>query len=139
MCKSRPVRELDRRRNARLRSGCDNREIPLLVLHRGRHAELRANPEIAVHAGVGQRSTKRNELLAHFLVTKIELQFVLRREPIRRPSFAALPLSPNPAAHQIAIRCVAAQIAAIKIEESARNSPSDRRIRVHALGAKIQF
>lgn len=68
---------------------------------------MRTDPEIAARTAIGDRSAKWNELLAHFLVAEIALQFILRREPVGGPSFAALPLPSNPTAHQIpVISCI---------------------------------
>lgn len=101
---------------------------------------MRTDPEIAARTAIGDRSAKWNELLAHFLVAEIALQFILRREPVGGPSFAALPLPSNPTAHQIPVIRVSTQIACIEIKKTVlQHWIGIRVVREHTLRTEIEL
>ena len=85
-------------RNIRLVTWPDYRKIPGFVLHLRRKADGRSNPPVRTDTGIGQRGTTGNELLAHFLVTEVDLHTVSRRQPVVAPYLSTLSLPANPAA-----------------------------------------
>src|SRR5262249_6416307 len=96
---SRPNSYLQHRSYIALAVGCQNRERPRFVLHRGGDVEDRSQTEVHAHTGVRHRSSIWNKLTAQFLMTKRELQFVLRIEPICAPCLCALTATADPTAH----------------------------------------
>src|SRR5690348_760373 len=98
------------------------------------------HPEVGPYPAIGQRPPKRHKLLADLLVTKAELQLVLRREPVGAPCLCALTLSANPAPQQAPIVCVTIHIPAIEVEESVlKNLVWIGVIGEHSFHAKIQL
>ena len=88
------------------------------MLYPGGEAQVRTNPKIIGQAEVGQAATGRNEILADFLVSEVELQSVPRGKPIGCPRLCALALPPNPVPNQKIVVGVAALEAAVDVKKS---------------------
>src|SRR5690348_7292135 len=98
------------------------------------------HPEVGSYSAIGQRPTKRHKLLTDFLVTKAELQLVLRREPVCAPGLRALTLPAYPATHQVPVVRIAIHVSGIEVEESVlKNLVWIGVIGEHSFHAKIQL
>src|SRR4029077_17361446 len=115
----------------------NNGDEPSLVLHRSGKTEIRAQPVISSNAGVGERTSAGQKLLADLLVAEIELEAVACTEPIIGPCLRTLARAPNPTAQQIAFICIAVYPRRIKVEKARANLASQRVIRVDALDSQI--
>jgi len=80
-----------------------------------------------------------NKLAADFFVSKLELNFVPRGEPVSAPRLRPLPLPANLTAYQISIIPVSSTPGIIEIVEAVAKGASERVIRVNSFHPQIQL
>jgi len=133
-----PVRE-----EGQLHTTCDIRfrclrqdgKVPRFELNTSRKAEIPTNRALPIYPAMSDSSTTMNELVADFLVSELQLNFVSWSEPIRTPRLRALPLPANPTADQISIIPVSSTPGIIEIVEAVAKGASERVIRVNSFNS----
>src|ERR1700730_9710892 len=102
--------------HVRLRPYRQHWKIPLLILHKTRHAQVRTKQTVSAHREIAQCGSARNKLRTDFLMPIANLNKIPRAEVVRTPGLDALTLPANPTSHQISIICVPIGIPGIRIE-----------------------
>src|SRR5271167_1108203 len=98
-------RDPDGRRPIRLRTRCQNRSNPFLVLDGARQAYIVMQPPRGLYRAIVHCFAARNEILIHLCISISELEVTSGTEPVGGPSLNSHTVSSYPASYDVRFVC----------------------------------